>query len=137
MLNLNKLNQHHSCGIHILTKHTWVQIVKSHNENIISTLTHLAVDVHNDSMVKTLSAWSWTSRSLAHIHAENQIAQYSDHTLDGDFVRFIPPAAAVVYQKPDRYSEMLSIILKKNLPISCQCDCSIGLHCITNGQICG
>ena len=43
-------------------------------------------------MVKTISAWSWPNRSRARVHAENQIALYSDHGLDVDLLSFNPPA---------------------------------------------
>ncbi|ESO00140.1 hypothetical protein HELRODRAFT_184362 [Helobdella robusta] len=76
---------------------------------------HLKVDVHNDSVTKTLSAWSWPSRSLAQMHAENQVKQYIDHGLDRDFVAFNPPQSALHYRNPDRYREILSFVSKHEL----------------------
>lgn len=96
-------------------KHPWVKILKEHNVQLVSTLIRLAVDVHNDSVTKTLSAWSWPSRSLAQMHAENQVMQYADHGLDADFMPFNPPQSALHYRNPDRYREMLSFVSKHEL----------------------
>ncbi|ESN94266.1 hypothetical protein HELRODRAFT_164073 [Helobdella robusta] len=76
---------------------------------------HLKVAVHNDSVTKTLSAWSWPSRSLAQMHAENQVKQYIDHGLDCNFVAFNPPQSALHYRNPDRYREILSFVSKHEL----------------------
>ncbi|ESN94265.1 hypothetical protein HELRODRAFT_164072 [Helobdella robusta] len=73
------------------------------------------VAVHNDSVTKTLSAWSWPSRSLAQMHAENQVKQYIDHGLDCNFVAFNPPQSALHYRNPDRYREILSFVSKHEL----------------------
>ncbi|ESO09987.1 hypothetical protein HELRODRAFT_167821 [Helobdella robusta] len=94
---------------------TWVKILKQHNIELISTLIRLTVDVHNDSVTKTLSAWSWPSRSLAQMHAENQVKQYIDHGFDCDFVAFNPPQSALHYRNPDRYREILSFVSKHEL----------------------
>ncbi|ESN91332.1 hypothetical protein HELRODRAFT_165352 [Helobdella robusta] len=96
-------------------KHPWVKILKQHNIELISTLIRLTVDVHNDSVTKTLSAWSWPSRSLAQMHAKNQVKQYIDHGLDCDFVAFNPPQSALHYRNPDRYREILSFASKHEL----------------------
>lgn len=96
-------------------RHPWVKILKQHNVQLVSTLIRLAVDVHNDSVTKTLSAWSWPSRSLAQMHADNQIMQYTDHGLECDFVPFNPPQSSLLYRNPDRYSEMLSFVSRHEL----------------------
>lgn len=90
--------------------HPWVRILKSHKLEVVQVLIRLAVDVHNDSQVKTLSAWSWPSRYLAQRHAENQISQYVDHGQESEFVPFKPKAASLPYVSPQIYSEMLSIV---------------------------
>ena len=54
---------------------------------MISTLIKLAVDVYNNSFIKTLQSWSQASRSLAEQGAENLIAQFTDHGLDCTFMR--------------------------------------------------
>ena len=77
--------------------HPWVKVLKEHNFQVVNTLIRMAVDVRNDSMTKTLSAWSWPSTSLAQMHAENQIASYADSGLSADFVPFNPPGSALQY----------------------------------------
>ncbi|ESN94349.1 hypothetical protein HELRODRAFT_164179 [Helobdella robusta] len=84
-------------------------------QQLQKTIDYLKVDVHNDSVTKTLSAWSWPSRSLAQMHAENQVKQYIDHGLDCDFVAFNPPQSALHYRNPDRYREILSFVSKHEL----------------------
>ena len=73
--------------------HPWVKVLKTHERNTIQTLIRLAVDIHNDSMTKTLSAWSWSTRYLAQKHADNQVAQYIDHGLGVNFAPFSTTSA--------------------------------------------
>lgn len=96
-------------------KHPWVKIMKQHDINIVKTLIRLAIDVHNDSTVKTLSAYSWPSRSLSRMHAENQILQYSEHGLDCSFVPYSPPSSSLRYHSPDIYAEMMSVVASLEL----------------------
>jgi hypothetical protein len=91
-------------------KHPWIKVLKSHQAQVVSQLIELAVSVHNDSKQMTLSARSWPSRSLAQMHAANQISSYCEHGLDSSFVAFHPPAAALHYRDPTVYREMLDIV---------------------------
>lgn len=84
--------------------------MKKHDFQMISTLIKLTVDVYNDSMIKTLSPWSWPSRSLAHQHAENLVAHFTDHGLDYNFMPFSPGEGSLQYKNPIMYSEMLEIV---------------------------
>ena len=90
--------------------HSWVAVMKKYEENLISNLIRIAVDVYNDSVIKTLSAWSWPSRSLAQQHAENQVAYYRDYGLDCPFAPFEPTDGSLRYKNPTQYSEMLEIV---------------------------
>lgn len=65
-------------------KHPWIRLLKNYEVDTVSSLIELAVDVHNDSKQLTLSANSWPSRSLAHMHSANQIAVYRSDGLDSD-----------------------------------------------------
>ena len=91
-------------------KHPWVKVMKAHDYGLVNMLIHLAVDVHNDSVTKTLPAWSWPSRSLAHMHAENICKQFSEHGLAADFIPFTPTDTSLLYRNPKMYHEMLSIV---------------------------
>jgi len=75
--------------------HPWVKVMKTHQNDVVQLLIRLAVDVHNDSVVKTLSGWTWPSRYLAQRHADNQISQYVDHGLDANFVPYTPQSTRV------------------------------------------
>ncbi|XP_025413676.1 uncharacterized protein LOC112685865 [Sipha flava] len=91
-------------------KHPWVKILKNHESEIIKNLIELAVDVHNDSKVLTLSANSWPSRSLSKMHANAQIASYGEHGLDSKFASFKQSSSAVHYKNPVIYREMLDTV---------------------------
>ena len=67
----------------------------------------MAVDCHNDSKLLTQAAWSWPSRSLAHMHAERQTEMYDDDDLS--FQDFEAPALNLHYRDPVHYAEMLHI----------------------------
>ena len=90
--------------------HSWAAVMKKYKENLISNLIRIAVDVYNDSMIKTLSAWSWPSRSLAQQHAQNQVAYYRDYGLDCPFAHFEYTDGSLRYKNPTHYSEMLEIV---------------------------
>jgi len=95
--------------------HPWVKVMKTHQNDVVQLLIRLAVDVHNDSVVKTLSGWSWPSRYLAQRHADNQISQYVDHGLDANFVPYTPHESALHYISPDAYAEMLDNVAEIEL----------------------
>lgn len=73
----------------------------------------MATDGHNDSTLKTLSAWSSPSRYLAQSHAENQYHQYMHHGLDAEFITFNPDSMDLTHLSPIVYHEMLSIVSKR------------------------
>ena len=77
---------------------------------LISNLIRMAIDVYNDSMIKTLSACSWPSRCLAQQHAEKQVSQYRDNGLDCPFTPFEPSDGSLRYKNPTYYSEMLNVV---------------------------
>lgn len=87
--------------------HPWHNVTKKANTQIIGLLTHLAVDVYNDSLFETLAAWSWPARSLANMHAERVLSMEADNQ---PFSPLTPPAASMHYRSPDAYKEMLDII---------------------------
>ena len=49
--------------------HPWLGTLRSNDPNVIQTLTHMALDVYNNSNLLTFVGWSWPSRSLAQLHA--------------------------------------------------------------------
>lgn len=91
-------------------KHPWINVLKNHESEIIKNLIELAVDVHNDSKVLTLSANSWPSRSLSKMHASAQIASYGEYGLESTFVCFKPSPSALHYKNPVIYREMLDTV---------------------------
>ncbi len=71
----------------------------------------MAVDVYNDSKNLKLAAWSWPSRSLAGLHAEQQLKLYGQEET-GSFSPFQPTSAELHYRDPVHYAEMLNILGK-------------------------
>ena len=89
------------------SQHFWIKTIKDHDPEVIRTLTDLAVCVHNDSKLLTPAAWSWPSRSLANLHAEQQWKIYEER--DADFCKFQPSSKQLHYRDPMHYAEMLHI----------------------------
>ena len=73
----------------------------------------MAIDVYNDSKLLTLAAWSWPSRSLSHLHAEQQLKIHSDGDRFVEFTEFTPSSAELHYRDPTHYAEMLNILGKE------------------------
>ena len=92
-------------------RHPWMKVVKSSDPTVLQTLTHMAVNVYNDSKNLTLAAWSWPSRSLADLHAKQQLKSYGEGEA-GNFSPFQPTPAEVHYRDPMHYAEMLNILGK-------------------------
>lgn len=54
-------------------KHPWIKVLKNNESEIVKNLIEIAIDVHNDSKVLTLSANSWPSRSFSKMHTHAQL----------------------------------------------------------------
>ena len=73
----------------------------------------MAVDVYNDSKTLTLAAWSWPSRSVADLHAEQQLMRYGQQEAAAvPFSYCLPAAAELHYRDLMHYAEMLDILGK-------------------------
>ena len=90
------------------SNHPRLKNLKTNDPAVINTLGHMAVDVYNDSKLLT-PAWSWPSRSLASIHAEQQAKKYVSVESNGDFSEFKPPAVKLHYRDPTHYAGLLAI----------------------------
>lgn len=88
-------------------KHPWIEVLKNHESEIVI---EIAIDVHNDSKILTLSANLWPSRSLSKMHADAQIASYGEYGLDSTFVSFMPFTPALQYKNPIIYRKMLDTV---------------------------
>lgn len=92
-------------------RHPWIKLVKSNDPTVLQTLTRIAVDVYNDSKNFILAAWSWPSRSLAGLHAEQQLKMYGKEE-EGNISPCQPTSAELHYRDPMHYAEMLNILGK-------------------------
>ena len=91
--------------------HPWLRTLQNHDPSIVRTLTHMAVDVYNDSKLLTSAVWSWPSRSLSQLHAEEQFIKYTNDSPEGGikFSEFQSQAIQLHYRDPGHYAEMLHI----------------------------
>ena len=58
--------------------HPWARILNTTNWDTKRFLVCLAIDVYNDSLVETLSARSWPSRSLSSVYANNMLEKFEE-----------------------------------------------------------
>ena len=73
-------------------------------------LVRLTIDIYNDSLMLTLSAWNWPSRSLAHMKADHVLAAVSDESWDIHLQPFVPPNSALHYRDPVVYHDTLDVV---------------------------
>jgi len=90
-------------------KHPWIKTLKNHRSQVINQLIHLCIDVYNDSMIETVSARSWPSRSLANMMASSIQAQLQENW-EAEITSFQPSQSELHYRDPMIYAEMLHIL---------------------------
>ena len=90
--------------------HPWVRILSKTNSETRKFLVCLAIDVVNDSLVETLSARSWPSRSMSMEYANNMLDKFETNGWDTADISFNPPASMFHYRSPIIYAEMLEVI---------------------------
>ena len=73
-------------------------------------LVAMATDVYSDSLLETMSAWSWPARYLAHEHSERVNKMFAEHGWDWDFASSDPDSVSLHYLYPAVYREMLQVI---------------------------
>ncbi len=67
------------------TDHPWLPCIKKHRTEKIQFLIRLDVDVYNDSLIGTLSAHSWPSRSLSQMHSDRLLADMASTDMSTPF----------------------------------------------------
>jgi hypothetical protein len=87
--------------------HTWARILNKTNWDTKRFLVCLAIDVYNDSLVETLSARSWPSRSLSSVHANNMLEQFEEKGWETTDISFNPSSSMWHYRSSIIYAEML------------------------------
>ena len=88
--------------------HPWLRTLQNHDPSVIRTLTHMAVDVYNDSKLLTSAAWSWPSRSLSQLHAEEHFIKYTNDSPE-DGIKF---SLSFNLKQSNCTTEILAITLK-------------------------
>ena len=72
-------------------------------------LIRLSIDVYNDSLLLTPTAFSWPGRSLASLHSDQLISSFRENGFDQQFEEFKPPGSVLHYRDPVIYAELLKI----------------------------
>ena len=87
--------------------HPWARILNKTNWDTKRFLVCLAIDVYNDSLVETLSARSWPSRSLSSVYANNMLEQFEEKGWETTDISFNPSSSMCHYRSSIIYAEML------------------------------
>lgn len=95
--------------------HPWIAMLRKHDVAVVNLLIKLAIDVYNDSLMETLPAWNWPSRSLAHMKADHVLASVADNGWDVNLEPFMPPNSALHYRDPVTYRDMLDVVASLEL----------------------
>ena len=98
---------------------------------MVEKLVRLAVDVYNDMRVGTLSARSWPSRYLAHLHSSSQISRLKSQNISqsSEFHSFNPESSDLQYLSPQKYSEMCDVMGKlESEKLKCKIDGMAHIH---------
>ena len=90
--------------------HPWARILNKTNWDTKRFLVCLAIDVYYDSLVETLSARSWPSRSLSSVYANNMLEKFEEKGWDTADTSFNPSTSMCHYRSPIIYAEMLEVI---------------------------
>ena len=72
-------------------------------------LIRLSIDVYNDSLLLTPTAFSWPGRSWASLHCDQLISSFRENGFDQQFEEFKPPGSVLHYRDPVIYAVMLKI----------------------------
>ena len=86
--------------------HPWLNILKKHNADELPKLIRLALDVYNDTLCETTSGYSWPSRSLTSIRAE-QIVSHLQENWSAKIPEFKPTGLDMHYRSTKVHYEML------------------------------
>ena len=90
--------------------HPWIKLFNKWHSEQLKFLVRISVDAYNDSKVETLSARSWSSRSLSQDHSNYVLQHFESKGWDSEFEPFQPLASTYHYRDPLIYAEMRKII---------------------------
>ena len=91
------------------TSHPWIYYLTKQRVETVEMLIRLSIDVYNDSLLLTPTAFSWPGRSLASLHSDQLISSFRENGFDQQFEEFKPPGSVLLYRDPVIYAEMLKI----------------------------
>ena len=105
-----RLDEHERSWARMSDNHPWARILNKTNWDTKRFLVCLAVDVYNDSLVETLSARSWPSRSLSSVYANSMLEKFEEKGWDTTDITFNLSSSMCHYRSPIIYAEMLEVI---------------------------
>ena len=91
------------------TSHPWIYYLMKQRVETVEMLIRLSIDVYNDSLLLTPTAFSWPGRSLASLHSDKPISSFRENDFDQQFEEFEPTGSVLHYRDPVIYPEMLKI----------------------------
>ena len=91
------------------TSHPWIHYLTKQRVETVEMLISLSIDVYNDSLLLTPTAFSWPGRSLASLHSDQLISSFRENGFDQQFEEFKPLGSVLHYRDPVIYAEMLKI----------------------------
>ena len=104
------MQKHEKNWAQMSDSHPWVRIFNKANADTRNVLVRLAIDVYNDSLVETLSARSWPSRSLSCEYANYILDKFDKSGWDTADISFNTTSSMCHYRSPIIYAEMLEVI---------------------------
>ena len=105
-----RLEEHAKTWAQMSDSHPWARILNKANTETRIFLVRLAIDVYNDSLVETLSARSWPSRSMSCEYANNVLDKFDKNGWDTADISFNTTSSMCHYRSPIIYAEMLEVI---------------------------
>ena len=92
------------------SSHPWVHCSTKHKQENVEMFIRMAIDVYNDSLYLTPTAFSWLRRCLASLHSEKLISFFRENGFGQQLQEHTPPGSVLHYRDQANYSEMLQII---------------------------
>jgi hypothetical protein len=109
-IEAERLQKHEKNWAQMSDSHPLVRIFNKANADTRNVVVHLAIDVYNDSLVETLSARSWPSRSLSCEYANYILDKFDKNGWDTADISFNITSSMCHYRSPIIYAEMLEVI---------------------------
>ena len=92
------------------TSYPWLRTLTAYNKTVFGMLLRMAIDVYKNRLIETVSARSWTMRSLACLASDHRLAAMRENGAVVECVPFMPASSNLHYRDPNYYKLMLDVI---------------------------